>query len=71
MDGKYLWRLEHGIARKPGRIKLINIGRTLVAYSKMFTEEDVDAVLHAARYPPAPRPPDDPGGTFLNMGIRK
>ena len=71
LDSKYLWNLEHGIARKPGRIILINLVRTLVAYSKMFTEEDVDAVLHAAGYPPAPKPPDDPGGTFLNRGIRR
>ena len=70
MDTKYYWRLERGIARKPGRIILINLVRTLVSYSKMFAEEDVDAVQHAAGYPPAPRPPDDPGGTFLNRGIR-
>ena len=70
LDSKYLWNLEHGIARKPGRVILINLVRTLVAYSKMFTEEDVDAVLHAAGYPPAPKPPDDPGSTFLNRGIR-
>lgn len=71
MDPKYFWKLEHGIARNPGRVILINLVRTLVAYSKMFTEEDVDAVLHAAGYPPAPKPPDDPGGTFLNRGIRR
>ena len=71
MDPKYLWRLEHGLARNPGRVILINLVRTLVAYSKMFTEEDVDAVQKAAGYPPAPKPPENPGRTFLNRGIRE
>ena len=58
VDPKYVWNLERGISRNPGRRILINLTRALVAYTKMFSEKDVDAVLKAAGYPPAP-PPDD------------
>jgi transcriptional regulator with XRE-family HTH domain len=58
IDPKYLWNLEHGISRNPGRRILIDLTRALVAYTKMFSEEDVDKVLKAAGYPPAPLPED-------------
>lgn len=71
VDPKYYWHLEMGQKRNPGRNILINLTRTLVAYTKMFSEKDVDAVLKAAGYPPAPPPDDEPSRTFLNRGIRR
>ena len=56
LDPKNYWRLEHGIARNPGRDTLITLTRALVRYSKMFDESDVDEVLKAAGFPPAPWP---------------
>jgi hypothetical protein len=55
-DPKYLWNLERGIKRNPSRWALITLTRALVAYTKLFDETDVDAVLKAAGYPPAPLP---------------
>ena len=69
VDPKYLWNLERGIKRNPGRNLLIRLVRTLVSYSKMFTEDDVDAVLKAAGYPPAPLPDPNPRPTFLTREI--
>ena len=69
LDPKYVWRLEMGQKRNPGRNILINPTRALVAYTKMYSEKDVDKVLDAAGYPPAPPPPDNPTRTFLNGGI--
>ena len=56
LDPKNYWRLEKGIARNPGRDTLIRLARALVGYTKMFTEDDVDKVLAAANFPPAPEP---------------
>ncbi|MEX0761529.1 MAG: helix-turn-helix transcriptional regulator [Dehalococcoidia bacterium] len=56
VDSRYLTRLESGESRNPGREVLIQLGRTLVRYTKNFNEKDVDAVLAAAGYPPAPDP---------------
>ena len=70
VDQKNLWNLEHGIKRNPGRDLLINLGRTLVSFSKAFTEEDVDRKLAAADYPPAPLPNPTPRTNHLIRGIR-
>jgi len=56
VDSKYLWRLERGEARNPGREALIRLARALVGYTKLFSESDVDCVLAAADYAPAPMP---------------
>ena len=56
LDPKNYWRLEKGIARNPGRDTLIRLARALVRYTKMFDESDVDKVLAAANFPPAPEP---------------
>ena len=56
LDPKNYWRLEKGIARNPGRYTLIRLARALVRYTKMFDESDVDEVLKAAGFPPAPEP---------------
>ncbi len=56
LDPKNYWRLEKGIARKPGRHTLIRLARALVRYTKKFDESDVDEVLAAAGFPPAPWP---------------
>ena len=54
MDHRYLYRLERGEKTHPSREVLIRLGRALVHYSKLFTEEDVDKILKAAGFPPAP-----------------
>ena len=56
VDQKYYKRLELGEARNPGRGVLISLVRALVAYTKIYTEKDVDRVLAAWGYPPAPEP---------------
>lgn len=56
VDEKYVKRLELGEARHPGRDVLIRLSRALVEYTKMFTEKDVDRVLAAAGFAPAPEP---------------
>ncbi len=56
LDPKNYWRPEKGVARNPGRDTLITLARALVRYSKLFTEKDVDEVLAAADFPPAPEP---------------
>ena len=70
VDQKYLWNLEHGVNRNPGRDLLINLGRTLVSFSKAFTEEDVDRMLAAANHPPTPLPDPTPRPDYLTRGIR-
>lgn len=54
VDKSYLRRLETGESRHPGRDILIALTRALVDYTKLFAEKDVDRVLAAAGFPPAP-----------------
>ena len=56
VDQKYYKKLESGEARNPGRWLLIRLVRALVAYSKVFSEQDVDRVLKQAGQAPAPLP---------------
>lgn len=53
-DRSYLRRLEVGESRNPGHDTLIDLAEALVDYTKLFTEDDVDRVLKAAGFPPAP-----------------
>ena len=54
VDKSYLRRLELGESRHPGRQTLIDLSEALVDYTKMFDERDVDRVLKAAGFAPAP-----------------
>ncbi len=54
VDHRYLYRLESGEKTHPSRGVLIRLGRALVNYSKLFDEDDVDRILKAGGYPPAP-----------------
>ena len=56
LDQSYYKRLESGEARNPGRDVLIRLVRALVAFSKVFSEREVDRVLAQAGYAPAPLP---------------
>ena len=56
VDDRYLRRLEAGEARNPGRDHLIRLARALVGFTKLFDEDDVDRVLAAAGFAPAPLP---------------
>jgi hypothetical protein len=56
VDKSYMRRLERGESRNPGRDTLIDLARSLVNYTKLFTEKDVDRVLQAAGFAPAPMP---------------
>lgn len=53
-DYKYWQKLESGEAQNPGRGYLMWAARSLVDYTKLFDESDVDKVLAAAGFPPAP-----------------
>ena len=53
-DYKYWKKLESGEAENPGRGYLMWAARSLVDYTKLFDESDVDEVLAAAGFPPAP-----------------
>ncbi len=55
-DYKYWKKLESGEAQNPGRGYLMWAARSLVDYTKLFDEGDVDKVLAAADFPPAPAP---------------
>lgn len=69
VDEKYFWDLERGLKRNPGRNVLIKLSRAPAHYSKQFTEEDVDAVLEAAGFPPAPLPDPNPAPTSLTREL--
>lgn len=53
-DYKYWKRLESGESENPGRDFLMWAARSLVEYTKLFDESDIDKVLAAAGFPPAP-----------------
>ncbi len=56
VDPKYLWELENGLKRNPGRDILIRLVRGLIGFTKLFDESHLDKVLSEANYPPAPLP---------------
>ena len=55
-DYKYLQRLESGEADNPSRSYLKGKAESLVAYTSLFDIKDVNEVLKAGGYPPAPAP---------------
>lgn len=69
VDPKYLWKLERGIARNPGRNLLIDLARSLVGYTKLFNESNVDMVMAAANYPSAPLPDPNPSPNYLTRHL--
>ena len=56
LDYSYWKRLESGESQNLGHDLLLQAARALVGYSKIFDEDDVDRVLEAAGFPPAPDP---------------
>lgn len=55
-DYKYWQKLETGEAENPSRNYLMGMAKSLVGYTKLFDDRDVDKVLAAAGFPPAPAP---------------